>query len=78
MTSRLFNSSTDRNASAALARDMIADWQASSQWLAAMRDFGPAEVRIGSNPRLPHRNIDIRFTPVSRHYAHKMAAVLLP
>jgi hypothetical protein len=24
---------------------------------------------LGQNPRLPHRNIGIRFTPVSRHYA---------
>jgi hypothetical protein len=23
----------------------------------------------GQNPRLPQRNIGIRFTPVSRHYA---------
>jgi len=30
------------------------------------------------NPRLPHRTIGIRFTPVSRHYAHKIAAVVLP
>ena len=27
---------------------------------------------MGQNPRLPHRTIGIRFTPVSRHYAHKM------
>jgi hypothetical protein len=24
---------------------------------------------LGQNLRLPHRNIGIRFTPVSRHYA---------
>jgi hypothetical protein len=30
---------------------------------------------MGQNLRLPQRNIGIRFTPVSRHYAHKMAAV---
>jgi hypothetical protein len=33
---------------------------------------------IGQNLRLPQRNIGIRFNPISRHYAHKMAAVPLP
>jgi hypothetical protein len=28
----------------------------------------------GQNLRLPQCNIGIRFTPISRHYAHKMAA----
>jgi hypothetical protein len=27
---------------------------------------------------LPQQKIGIRFTPISRHYARKMAAVLLP
>src|ERR1700730_5672978 len=33
---------------------------------------------LGQNLRLPQRNIGIRFNPISRHYAHKMAAVPLP
>ena len=31
---------------------------------------------MGQNLRLPQRNIGIRFNPISRHYAHKMAALL--
>ena len=31
---------------------------------------------IGQNLRLPQRNIGIRFNPISRHYAHKMAVPL--
>ena len=32
--------------------------------------FDPAMTEMGQNPKLPHRNIDGRFTSISRHQRH--------
>jgi hypothetical protein len=39
---------------------------------AALQDFSPVHVRIGSNPKLPHRNIDGRFTSINGHYVGRV------
>ena len=39
---------------------------------AALQDFSPVHVRIGSNPKLPHRNIDGRFTSINGHYVGRI------
>jgi hypothetical protein len=49
--------------------DRIADWQASSQGLLRCGILTRLLTGLGQNLRLPQRNIGIRFTPVSRHYA---------
>jgi hypothetical protein len=32
-----------------------------------MRYFAPLMSEMGQNPKLPHRNIEGRFTSISRH-----------
>jgi len=49
MTSRLFNRSKCIRLPLAI---LAADWRASSQGLAALRDFGPADRRFGSIVRI--------------------------
>ena len=41
-----------------------------------MHHLAPLMSEMGQNLRLPQRNIGIRFNPISRHYAHKRAALL--
>ena len=43
--------------------DRIADWRTSGQGLAALRDFGPANDRIGSKAGIRRGQLNVRFTP---------------
>jgi hypothetical protein len=42
--------------------DRIADWRTSGQGLAALRDFGPANDRIGSKAGIRRGQLNVRFS----------------